>query len=203
MKYLVKKYATLGIAVSKQAASSLFGPNWETDQRWQIMEYGINVNSFQKTVDKDSIRKELGIPSNTFIVGHVGRFSEAKNHPFIIDVFTEILKIDSSIRLLLVGDGENLIDIKRLALRKEVEEKIIFIEQQFNQKLNEQIKKRNELVKIKINQMTRDANMQVQQYMVQNAITATIEILEKKLNQSGKQKLVNQSIVELSSVLKH
>ena len=126
MKYLVKKYATLGIAASKQAASSLFGPNWETDQRWQIMEYGINVNSFQKTVDKDAIRKELGIPSNTFIVGHVGRFSEAKNHPFIIDVFTEILKIDSSIRLLLVGDGENLIDIKRLALRKEVEEKIIF-----------------------------------------------------------------------------
>ena len=126
MKYLVKKYATLGIAASKQAASSLFGPNWETDQWWQIMEYGINVNSFQKTVDKDAIRKELGIPSNTFIVGHVGRFSEAKNHPFIIDVFTEILKIDSSIRLLLVGDGENLIDIKRLAQKKKVEDKIIF-----------------------------------------------------------------------------
>ena len=51
--------------------------------------------------------------------------------------------------------------------------------------------------------MDRDANMQIQQYMVQNAITATIEILEKKLNQSEKQKLVNQSIVELSSALKH
>ena len=88
-------------------------------------------------------------------------------------------------------------------IQNEARERITFIEQLSNQKLNEQIKKRNELVKIKIDQMARDANMQVQQYIVKNAITATIEILEKKLNQSEKQKLVNQSIVELSSVLKH
>ena len=89
------------------------------------------------------------------------------------------------------------------AIQNEARERITFIEQLSNQKLNEQIKKRNELVKVKIDQMARDANMQVQQYIVKNAITATIEILEKKLNQSEKQKLVNQSIVELSSVLKH
>ena len=88
-------------------------------------------------------------------------------------------------------------------IQNEARERITFIEQFSNQKLNQQIKKRNELVKVKIDQMARDANMQVQQYIVKNAITATIEILEKKLNQSEKQKLVNQSIVELSSVLKH
>jgi len=88
-------------------------------------------------------------------------------------------------------------------IQNEARERITFIEQLSNQKLNQQIKKRNELVKVKIDQMARDANMQVQQYIVKNAITTTIEILEKKLNQSEKQKLVNQSIVELSSVLKH
>ena len=88
-------------------------------------------------------------------------------------------------------------------IQNEARERITFIEQLSNQKLNQQIKKRNELVKVKIDQMARDVNMQVQQYIVKNAITATIEILEKKLNQSEKQKLINQSIVELSSVLKH
>ena len=126
MKYLVKKYATLGIAVSTQAAISLFGPKWNTDNRYRIIQCGINVNLFNKVVDKETVRKKLGIKFNSHVIGHVGRFSEAKNHPFIIDVFSEILKIDSSIRLLLVGDGENLLDIKKLALKKEVEDKIIF-----------------------------------------------------------------------------
>ena len=126
MKYLVEKYATLGIAVSTQAAISLFGPKWNTDNRYRIIQCGINVDLFNKVVDKETVRKKLGIKSNSHVIGHVGRFSEAKNHPFIIDVFSEILKIDSSIRLLLVGDGENLIDIKRLAQKKKVEDKIIF-----------------------------------------------------------------------------
>ena len=126
MKYLVKKYATLGIAVSTQAAISLFGPKWNTDNRYRIMQCGINVDLFNKVVDKEAVRKKLGIKSKYHVIGHVGRFSEAKNHPFIIDVFSEILKIDSSIRLLLVGDGENLIDIKRLAQKKKVKDKIIF-----------------------------------------------------------------------------
>ena len=73
----------------------------------------------------------------------------------------------------------------------------------FNQKLNEQIKKRNEQTKIKIEQMFRDANTQVQQYIVQNAIKSTITILEKKLNQSDKQKLINQSIGDLNSIIKN
>ena len=89
------------------------------------------------------------------------------------------------------------------AIQNKAKERIAFIEQLSNQKLNEQIKKRKELVKVKIDQMARDANMQVQQNIVQNSIAATIEILEKKLNQSEKQKLINQSIVELNSILKH
>ena len=126
MKYLVKKYTTLGISVSKQAAISLFGPQWNIDNRYRIIQCGINVDLFNKAVNKKTIRNKLGIKSNSRVIGHVGRFSEQKNHPFIIDVFSEILKIDSSIRLLLIGDGENLLDIKKLALRKDIEDKIIF-----------------------------------------------------------------------------
>ena len=88
-------------------------------------------------------------------------------------------------------------------IQNEAKEKITLIEKISTKKLNEQIKKRNELVKVKIKQMVRDANIQIQKYIVQNTIAATIEILEKKLNQSEKQKLINKSIIELNSVLKH
>jgi len=88
-------------------------------------------------------------------------------------------------------------------INNNAKEKIILIEQQFNQKLDEQIKRRKALAKVKIEQITRDANLQIKQYIIQNVIKATFKILEKKLDQSEKQALINQSISELNTVLKY
>ena len=126
MKYLVRKYSSIGIACSKQSAISLFGSKWETDPRWRIVYCGIDVDLFKKSVEQSVIRKQLGIPSDSLVVGHVGRFHEQKNHPFIIDVFSEIVRSDSSVYLLLVGDGGDLIKIKKLAQEKGLHNKIIF-----------------------------------------------------------------------------
>ena len=115
----------------------------------------------------------------------------------------EKLKNEAQKTLNELKERQNDVKKEIQSIQNEAKERITLIEQLSNQKFNDQIKKRNELVKVKIEQMTRDANLQVQQYILQNAITATIIILEKKLNQSEKQKLINQSIVELNSILKH
>ena len=126
MKYFVRRHATAGIAVSKQSAVSLFGTKWKSDPRWQIVHCGIDMAPFKKSVDQSAIRRKLGIPSGSLVVGHAGRFSEEKNHLFIINVFFEIIRKMPSVRLLLVGDGENLIKIKKLAQKKGLYNKIIF-----------------------------------------------------------------------------
>ena len=36
--------------------------------------------------------KELNIKRDTFIIGHIGRFSWQKNHDFIINIFEQIQK---------------------------------------------------------------------------------------------------------------
>ena len=81
--------------------------------------------------------------------------------------------------------------------------KSTLIEKYSNEKLKEQIKKRNQLAKLKIEQMTRDANIQVQKHIVQYAINTTIKILEKKLDKFEKQILIDHSIKELNSILKN
>ena len=123
----------------------------------------------------------------------------------IKDYIDQAEKIKNEAQQTLSEIKKRQIDVKQEieTIQNEAKEKITYIEQRSNQKLKEQIKKRNVLVKAKIDQIVRDANMQAQQYIVQNTITATIDILEKKLDQLEKQKLINQSIVELSSVLKH
>lgn len=56
-------------------------------------------------VDKICFRKSIGVPEKAFVVGHVGRFSAAKNHDFLVNVFAEIVRCRDDAFLMLVGDG--------------------------------------------------------------------------------------------------
>ena len=89
------------------------------------------------------------------------------------------------------------------SIQNDAKEKLSLIEKNINKKLEEQINKHNELTTNRIEQMTRDANIEIQNYIAQNAIDTTFAILERKLNQLEKQKLINTSIAELHSILKH
>lgn len=62
------------------------------------------------------MRELLRLEPNELVIGHVGRFSTVKNHPFLIEVFAEINKKRPA-KLLLVGDGE-----LRIAAEKRVRE---------------------------------------------------------------------------------
>ena len=115
----------------------------------------------------------------------------------------EKLKNDTQQILSEIKKRQNEVKIEIKNIQKEANDKISLIENNLHTKLKEQINKRNELAKIKIEQMTRDANIEVQQYITQTAITATIDILEKKLNEKEKQNLINKSIAELNLVLKN
>ena len=107
MRWLVHHHATLGFAVSREAAKSMFGPCWEADPRWKLLHCGIDLAPF--TVgrsERATVRAELGIAPDAFVVGHVGRFTRAKNHRFLIDLAIELVRRAPDSRLLLVGEGK-------------------------------------------------------------------------------------------------
>lgn len=90
---------------------------------------GLNINEIQKNnIPKNTLKQSLGIPQNTFVVGHVGRIHPVKNHEKIIDIFLEVLKMKKDAFLLLIGDGEsNYIEkIKNLIKKNEIENKVLF-----------------------------------------------------------------------------
>ena len=94
------KHATERIACSEPAARFLF-KNAEAT----VIKNGIDTDRFVfNHSSRERVRGELGI-ENELVIGHVGRFSEEKNHAFLLEVFAEIKKADGNARLLLVGDG--------------------------------------------------------------------------------------------------
>lgn len=105
MNALVQRFSTHGIAVSTRAAVALFGSRWRRDSRWHVMPCGLDLRPFQASYDRDAVRSECGVPRNAFVVGHVGRFVEQKNHAFLLDIFAAVVRRQPQAVLVLVGEG--------------------------------------------------------------------------------------------------
>ena len=123
----------------------------------------------------------------------------------IKDSIDQAEKIKNDAQIALSETKKRLNEVKGEIdlIEHKAKEKITMIEKNAHTKLIDQINKRNTLTSAKIDQMTRDANTEIQKHITQIAISATVNILEKKLNDKEKQNLINQSVNELESVLKN
>ena len=77
------------------------------NRRVHIIKNGISLDDFRINNEKRvEYRTLLGYTDSDFIIGHVGRFADEKNHEFIIDIFAELHKKSNKYKLLLIGDSK-------------------------------------------------------------------------------------------------
>ena len=115
----------------------------------------------------------------------------------------ENLKDETQLILNNIKKRQKEVKLEIEAINSSAQEKIKKLQLLAQEKLNEQSIKKELLTKTKIDQITRDANIEIQQNITQTSLEATISILEKKLNNEEKQNLINQSIKDLNSALKN
>ena len=93
---------TEALACSNLAGQWLFGKN-----NFSVVRNAIDLRKYSYSQDfRKMKRTELGILEDDFVVGHVGKFNQQKNYPFIVDVFAELHKINPHSKLLFVGGGD-------------------------------------------------------------------------------------------------
>lgn len=103
---LIRKNNLQLIALHREMAQEL-NQMFDVDNTVVIWN-GIDVMRFQNiNLTSEMERKKLGIPRNAFVVGHVGRFADQKNHDFLVDVFIEVAKVRPNAFLLMVGAGDS------------------------------------------------------------------------------------------------
>lgn len=113
------------IAPSREAGIWLFGK--ENVNSVTLMNNGLNLAEYEYIENyRLKYRQEFNIPETAYVVGHVGRFSQQKNHVFLLKVFKEIQKKREDSYLVLVGDGELLEDVKSAVKKMQLEDKVIF-----------------------------------------------------------------------------
>lgn len=126
MQLPLRKTADYLIACSNAAGVWLYGKKAVKKDNYYIIKNALDAQSFRFDEDKRfAARHALGL-GNRFVVGHVGSFIPVKNHAFIIEIFNEIRKRNSTAVLLLVGDGKLMQSTKALARKYALSDKIIF-----------------------------------------------------------------------------
>lgn len=99
-------------ACSQDAGRWMYGSR----KKFRVIMNGIDIPQFvyQPKV-REKMRGELGIGSNTLVIGHVGNYMSVKNHAFMIELFAKVVEKHPDSILMLVGDG---------ALREQMEQQI-------------------------------------------------------------------------------
>jgi glycosyltransferase involved in cell wall biosynthesis len=105
-RFLNKLFANYFFACSTEAGKCVHGKKWNPSDRNILMRNAIDLKQFTFNSEiREEYRKMLCLNRKKVLL-HVGRFSEEKNHTFLIDIFTRINEVSDDYILLLVGNGD-------------------------------------------------------------------------------------------------
>lgn len=122
-----KVFPTDYFACSEKAGKWLFGKKNFNDGRVLVIKNAVDFDRFRPNKKViDSLKKSLDIEKK-LVIGHVGRFTFAKNHKYLIDIFKKISEIRKDSVLLLVGDGEMNVQIHQWVEENDLADKVIFV----------------------------------------------------------------------------
>lgn len=125
------KRADYCFACSKEAGAAVFGRKWGKSKKAVVLPNAIALEKYIYNEEmRDKLRKELGI-EDCYVIGHVGRFHYAKNHEYLLEVFSSLhagmKERDVRAVLLLLGDGAGIEPIRQQVKTFGLEEDVLFM----------------------------------------------------------------------------
>ncbi len=126
-----KKYI-INNATDFFACSDLAGKWMYNNKEFTVINNAIDITKFIFNKEaRNKIRKQLNI-ENKFVIGHIGRFSEQKNHEFLVDIYKSIKDSCNNAILLLIGSGELEEHIKNKVKELGLDNSVMFLGNKYN-----------------------------------------------------------------------
>ena len=127
MRKTINLFSTDCIACSESAGKYLFGENITSSKKYKLLPNYVDYKKYLNCSDTKSVRQELGIKDDDIVVGQIGRFVEAKNHKFLLEVVSEMIILNNKVKLILAGDGELRKDMECYAEELGIKENVYFL----------------------------------------------------------------------------
>lgn len=118
---IMKLLATDLLACSAASGSWLYH-----NSKHLVLNNAIDLQRFayNETI-RQEVREEFGI-GNEFVVGHIGAFYEAKNQPYLVEVFFEFHRQHPNSKLMLVSDGPDFDAVVEQVNQLQLQDAVIF-----------------------------------------------------------------------------
>ncbi len=113
---------------SRLAGISVFGEKAVEEGRTVFVPNAIDCRAFAPNAAvREKMRTELGL-DGSYVIGHVGRFHYAKNHEYLLQVFAALCRRGKrAYALMLLGEGGGMEDMKKLADRLGIADRVLFL----------------------------------------------------------------------------
>lgn len=120
VEYLTKFYCdktTTELIVPTKKTYDLFKQKYKFDRNVHIVPTGIEIERFYKENNNkkeiEKLRNDLGFDKDDFVILFVGRIAEEKNINLLLDSQNIINKKYKNCKILIVGDGPDLENLKK------------------------------------------------------------------------------------------
>ena len=128
---LTGRFTDAYISVSEILSKNYKEKGIGTKTKYYTVYSGMNLDKFfnvRENIKQEEIIKELGITSDNFIIGNIGRLEVAKGHKFAIEAFKKVQeeRENSLLKLIIIGEGEEKENLIRYVKKLGLEDKIIF-----------------------------------------------------------------------------
>lgn len=124
--FSMRRHIDCYCACSTKSAAWAYMPKYQ--RQAHIIHNGIDTEKFRfDNARRKKTRQMLNIPSDSFVIGNVGRLHPSKNQEFLIRVFAEVLHKRPDAWLVLVGNGAYHEKLKLLAKENAVDRKVLFV----------------------------------------------------------------------------
>lgn len=123
----LKKQANYYYSCSKAAGKFLYGKKYLEEGKVKVINNAIDCEKYKfDTNTRNEMREKLDLKEH-LVIGNVGRFNEQKNHSFLIDIFYAIKQKEKKVKLLLVGDGPLIQNVKNKVNKLNLNDDVIFL----------------------------------------------------------------------------
>ena len=127
LSYITLLFATHICGCSNEALEWTFGKTKSQSNRMVITNA---IETANYVFDKDTrnrVRAELGIDDDCVLLGNVARFTNQKNHKFLIDVVSKLASEKFNFKLVLVGSGELFEQVSDYIKQKKLTDFVIML----------------------------------------------------------------------------
>lgn len=115
------------LACGEEAGEYMYGKKRMRDGKVEIIENAVDLDHFERNqMARKCIREKIGCKENDILLGHIGRFTEQKNHKRLLEIFVEVKKYRPDSKLILVGTGELFDGCNQYAEKLCISDSVIF-----------------------------------------------------------------------------